>query len=223
MSIEALNWALEHMKSTPDMPTATKFVLMILANRTGDETGDCYPSIRYIRERTSLSESGIRAACKDLHQRGLLEITPRLRENNSKTSNLYRLRLEDPPPPITRGAPTPTEKGSHPQSVRVAPAVSGGQETKELDGFSLTGESRKALNGKIVKNVPILGNKQFGVTETYLKTLEEAYPNVDGPLTLNEIVAWCVSNPRKLKTEAGIKRFINAWFAKEQNGLVGRR
>lgn len=75
-----------------------------------------------------------------------------------------------------------------------------------------------ALNGEAVELIPLAAKGvEWGVSREYLAELEHAYPAVDGPATLREIRAWCVSNPGRCKTERGVKRFINRWFEKVQN------
>ena len=34
---------------------------------------------------------------------------------------------------------------------------------------------------------------------------------------LRKMRGWCEANPKKRKTKNGVKRFINAWLAKEQD------
>jgi hypothetical protein len=70
----------------------------------------------------------------------------------------------------------------------------------------------------VVLKIPLVNHTEWGVHEDYLRELESAYPAVDGPATLREIRAWCVSNPSQCKTERGMPRFLNRWFAKVQNG-----
>ena len=121
MSIEALNWALTQMQLN-DMPTSTRFVLMILANRAAPE-GECWPSHQYIQDRTGLSNETVRTACKNLQEAGLLTITPRILESGRKTSNHYQLNLgEGYPQPL--GVPTPNQQGEAPPTI--------GGKTKEV-------------------------------------------------------------------------------------------
>ena len=65
--------------------------------------------------------------------------------------------------------------------------------------------------------MPLVGGKHWAVDPKFLAELELAYPAVDGPATLLEIRAWCLSNPTKCKTERGVRRFINRWFERTQN------
>lgn len=73
------------------------------------------------------------------------------------------------------------------------------------------------INGTAVAYIPIVGGVEFGVSAALLAELEAAYPAVDGPATLLEIRAWCVTNPDKQKTARGVPRFLNGWFERLQN------
>jgi len=68
----------------------------------------------------------------------------------------------------------------------------------------------------IVEMIPI-NTGEWPARQSFVKEMERVYQAVDVPLTLKEIRAWCIANPTKRKTQAGVKRFINAWFAREQN------
>ena len=43
------------------------------------------------------------------------------------------------------------------------------------------------------------------------------YPAVDVTAELRKMVGWCDANPKKRKTKAGIRSFVNKWLAKEQD------
>jgi len=88
----------------PDLVTSTRFVLMILANRS-DPEGLCWPSIKYIQARTGLGNSTVRAACKELEDMGLIEIKHQIKETGAKTSNAYYMLMPPPPPPTIGGTP----------------------------------------------------------------------------------------------------------------------
>lgn len=74
-----------------------------------------------------------------------------------------------------------------------------------------------AVNGEAVAFIPIVGGQEYGVSKALLAELEKAYPDVDGPATLLEVRAWCVTNPGKRKTANGVPRFLNGWFERLQN------
>lgn len=129
LSIEALNWALGHMQRD-DIESSTAFVLMILANRA-DPEGICWPSVKYIRARTKLADSTVRAACRLISELGLLLIEPQSRADGGKGTNRYKLCISVPPPPPIGGTPPPVTGDTPRRSQAGVPPPTGGQETKE--------------------------------------------------------------------------------------------
>ena len=59
--------------------------------------------------------------------------------------------------------------------------------------------------------------EEYPITHSYIIELSELYPAVDIMQELRAMKGWCDANPRKRKTSAGIKRFINSWISKVQN------
>lgn len=57
----------------------------------------------------------------------------------------------------------------------------------------------------------------FDVSENDRAKWSQLYPNVDVLQQLRNMVGWCDANPTKRKTRGGIKRFITAWLAREQD------
>lgn len=57
----------------------------------------------------------------------------------------------------------------------------------------------------------------FDVLSPEVLKWETLYPNVDVKQQLRNMAGWCDSNPTKRKTRGGIKRFITAWLAREQD------
>ena len=76
--------------------------------------------------------------------------------------------------------------------------------------------SDESLSADAVIKIPVRGG-EYPVMQDFVDTLAEAYPVVDVPQTLREIKAWCLSNPKKQKTQSGAKRFINSWCERIQN------
>lgn len=73
------------------------------------------------------------------------------------------------------------------------------------------------VNGNAVAYIPLVNGTEFGVSADMVAELEAAYPAVDVPLTLFQIRAWNISNPKLRKTKAGVMRHINIWCAREQD------
>ena len=64
----------------------------------------------------------------------------------------------------------------------------------------------------------ILNDKTyFDVPRSDVERWRGLYPAVDVDQALRSMIGWCDNNPTKRKTKAGIKRFINAWLAREQD------
>ncbi len=110
-------------------------------------------------------------------------------------------------------------KGGLSKATSLAQACSQPQPQSHINSKPLASSVPLSAGG--AKNgicyIPLLDNSEWGVSQDYLGELEAAYPAVDGPATLKEIRAWCLSNPGRRKTLRGVRRFINAWFAKDQN------
>lgn len=144
MSFEAMTWAVKVLEQYPHWKTPVRFVLVIMANRA-DEEGVLYPSVRWIMERTKLSESAVRIATRQIQQAGLLLKEKQLRGDGGQSSNIYRLamsqyvlKLIPPGAPQTGGGAqkTPghasnTGEGVH--SVHPPGAYGAPEDTKELN------------------------------------------------------------------------------------------
>lgn len=63
-------------------------------------------------------------------------------------------------------------------------------------------------------DIPLAGGSYYNVPVQDIGDYKVAYPSTDVEYELRKMKVWCESNPAKLKTRKGIKRFINAWLAK---------
>ena len=57
----------------------------------------------------------------------------------------------------------------------------------------------------------------YFVTTDDVKNWESLYPAVDIAQEIRNMAGWCDANPKKRKTRAGIRRFINSWLSRAQN------
>lgn len=117
-----------------------------------------------------------------------------------------------------------TNKVNHTPNLQPTPSVfslqSSASETSKSTAIAQGDKSPSLagpVNGDAVAYIPIVGGTEFGVSKELLAELEAAYPMVDGPQTLKEIRAWCITNPARRKTARGAPRFINRWFEQVQN------
>lgn len=68
-----------------------------------------------------------------------------------------------------------------------------------------------------VISLPLNDGTFFDVSENDRAKWSQLYPNVDVLQQLRNMAGWCDANPTKRKTRGGIKRFITAWLAREQD------
>lgn len=78
-----------------------------------------------------------------------------------------------------------------------------------------------APSSPVVISIILNDKSEFPITEADVEGWKDLYPAVDVMQELRKMKGWADSNPQKRKTKAGIKRFINAWLAKEQDRYHG--
>ena len=57
----------------------------------------------------------------------------------------------------------------------------------------------------------------FNIVSADVSKWEALYPNVDILQQLRNMAGWCDANPTRRKTRGGVRRFITAWLAREQD------
>ena len=68
-----------------------------------------------------------------------------------------------------------------------------------------------------VVSIPINTGDDFPITQEKVDEMIGLYPAVDVLEQLKLMRGWCLANPTKRKTKAGVMRFVANWLAKEQN------
>ena len=68
-----------------------------------------------------------------------------------------------------------------------------------------------------VEAVPLNDGTEWVPTTAEYEEYKRLYASVNVANEFKKIRAWCLSNPAKKKTKAGVKRFVNAWLAREQD------
>jgi DNA-binding transcriptional ArsR family regulator len=102
VSVEAEAWAWGQ-----PAPAGSKLVLMALANRA-DEHGICWPGVKGIATRCSISQDMVRKHLRALRRLGLVNAEPKHRDDGSQTTNLYTLAMSNdghPPRPDVDATP----------------------------------------------------------------------------------------------------------------------
>ena len=87
---------------------------------------------------------------------------------------------------------------------------------KSREEYILCAEPQ-AADAPPVISLPLNDGTFFDVSENDRAKWSQLYPNVDVLQQLRNMAGWCDANPTKRKTRGGIKRFITAWLAKEQD------
>jgi len=82
-----MNWAWEQ-----SLPCSPKLILMALADAAND-SGDCWPKVKTIARKCSVSERTVQRVIKEFVSDGLLDLTPRFNQEGRQISNKYRLLL----------------------------------------------------------------------------------------------------------------------------------
>ena len=87
---------------------------------------------------------------------------------------------------------------------------------KSKEEYILCAEPQ-AADAPPVISLPLNDGTFFDVSENDRAKWSQLYPNVDVLQQLRNMAGWCDANLTKRKTRGGIKRFITAWLAREQD------
>lgn len=95
----------------PDLLKPTdRFVLLAIADHVGDTTGEAWPSIERVADRTSLSHRTVQRSLRTLEARGFIEVVERgvvdPRIPADRRPNLYRWLLT----PVDNPVGNPVER-----------------------------------------------------------------------------------------------------------------
>ncbi|MGI9019203.1 MAG: helix-turn-helix domain-containing protein [Solirubrobacterales bacterium] len=93
MSLEAQIWAWDQCEAAKKtLSSATKLVLLQLADHVGTDARTCWPGQQRIANRTGLTRRTVIAAIADLERRGLIRRRKRMRNGGrGRSSDLYEL------------------------------------------------------------------------------------------------------------------------------------
>lgn len=92
MSIKAINWAWDQQ-----LPPNSKLILMAIAD-AADEEGNCWPKIKTIAKKCSVSQRTVQRALKDFISNNFISVTARYSHEGRQVSNNYRLSYLNPYP-----------------------------------------------------------------------------------------------------------------------------
>ena len=87
-----------------------------------------------------------------------------------------------------------------------------GNESKDID----SSEQNKSAHEQIII-LPLVDGTFYPIYRTDVELWKQSYPKVDIVNELHRVYAWLDANPKKRKTKAGIRRFVNSWMARCQD------
>jgi hypothetical protein len=91
MSLKVMHWAW-----SLTLAPVQKIVLLALADEANDD-GFCFPSVRYLANKCSVDERTIQRVLRKLTRGQYVSIEHRFRRDRARTSNGYRLAINDAP------------------------------------------------------------------------------------------------------------------------------
>ena len=106
--------------------------------------------------------------------------------------------------------------GELPQSAALIQSESESNPNPESNPKEYYAEPQ-AADAPPVISLPLNDGTFFDVSENDRAKWSQLYPNVDVLQQLRNMAGWCDANHTKRKTRGGIKRFITAWLAREQD------
>lgn len=122
-----------------------------------------------------------------------------------------------PEPPENLNLPQPAASCRElPQPAALIQSESNPNPESESNPKDYCAEPRAAGAPPVI-SLPLNDGTFFDVSENDRAKWSQLYPNVDVLQQLRNMAGWCDANPTKRKTRGGIKRFITAWLAREQN------
>jgi hypothetical protein len=195
-----------------------KLVALALADYTNTRDRRCDPGIDTIAFRCGLSERTVRRAIEELEKLGALTVN-----RTPGAGHSYIVTPDNLSTPTPDTVSTPPGQDVHPPRSSCPPYISKPRINLEENLFApSTSGSTPAdppqpprLNG--AEAIPLVGGVEWHCPPALLTELDRLYPAVDPVQTFREIRAWCITNPGKRKTTRGVERFVNRWFAQEQD------
>jgi hypothetical protein len=188
VSLEAMIWAKRQR-----LPPGPKIVLLMLADAADPERGECWPSVRWMQEATSLSDRSIQRYFAHLRERGLIEIEDRFGHKGRQTSNLFRLRLH--------GSPATSGEGDRVSPHETLTGIS--HRTDEREGAR---EVRQRVSSQVETKIGTL----VGSGDEGFEKLMTAWPSaaID-----DRDAAWCtwlkLGAPDRAAAVAGVAAFVS--------------
>lgn len=90
-------------------------------------------------------------------------------------------------------------------------------ENKDINTFDQSSEKQTSEQEADVEAIILNDGSEWRPSKALYAEYVRLYENVDIKQQFRAMRGWCISNPKKRKTKAGVKRFVNSWLAREQD------
>ena len=116
-----------------------------------------------------------------------------------------------PLPTVTHGNPPPEVEVEVEEELNITSTV--------VDVCSELESSKQAKSKKepAVFELPTNTGEGYAFYQSDIDGYKSLYPAVDVEQEMRKMIGWLDANPTKRKTKTGMKRFVNAWLARQQD------
>lgn len=143
-----------------------------------------------------------------------------VKENKSYTEKMPEIYPSSTQPEQPERLPSGCQSGNHGNHGNRGLDLGLGldlEEVKEVSNDTSCAEPEKSASTPPVISLILHDNSYFDVTNDDYVKWKELYPAVDVMQELRKMAGWCDSNKAKRKTRRGVRAFITAWLAREQD------
>lgn len=82
------------------------------------------------------------------------------------------------------------------------------------------GDQNEETHRNDVAHIPTKEGKVYIASETDLIRWHSLYPDVDIAWEFRKMLGWVAANEKRKKTYSGMRRFVNSWLARAQQGMI---
>ncbi|MCZ3377444.1 hypothetical protein [Rhizobium sp. AG207R] len=116
------------------------------------------------------------------------------------------------------GAAPPSDKENPPNPLKKLTTT----QTSSLRSDACPEAEKSAPASPTVIELPATRGELVAVSQADITDWSEAYPGIDVMQQLRSMRQWLIANERNRKTSTGMRRFVVAWLAREQDRGGGR-
>lgn len=177
MSIAALNWAW----GQTDLSSSTKLVLVALADRANEDTGECWPGLESVAKRACMSTRQVSRHLTKLTEAGLISRRRIRRDDGTLGKYVFRVNLDQPTltetPPDTDDQWTDATSG---HSGSSPPDIEGPDHRTSVSAQEAT-HSEPSQEPRAPEEKPAQSHQAFAAIEDYIRRWGRTDPDRPPP------------------------------------------